>query len=66
MARTKCLVDGTARAEILEHFPEGSTSYLFPHYAVRHVGSSERVIVRSDRVTRADDGVALTAEGFPR
>jgi hypothetical protein len=64
---TKLMIDGRHRAVAVEHFPAGSTSYLFPHYAIRYLGSPDRVVVASSRVTRADDaGVELDPEGFPR
>jgi len=31
----KVYVDGQHLAKVLQAFPEGSTSYLFPHYKVR-------------------------------
>lgn len=64
---TKALIDHRHRALVIEHFPEASSSYPFPHYAIRYIDGSERVIVASSRVTRADDpGVALDPQGFPR
>jgi len=46
----KILVDGHRPAIIMEAYPEGSTSYLFAHYVLRFVGSTERTIIAMSRV----------------
>ena len=51
MKATKVLIDGKYKARCVEHFPEGSTSYLFSHFVVVYVGSKERTVVAASRVT---------------
>lgn len=63
---SKVTIDGSTRATVHEHFPDGSTSYLFPHYSLNIVNGERRVVVASYRVTRADDyGVTLDSDGYP-
>jgi hypothetical protein len=44
------LIDGRLLATVFDAFPEGSTSYAFPHYCVIFKGGRERTKVRWDRV----------------
>ena len=39
----RVLVDGRDEAIVIQAFPEGSTSYLFPHYKLRVIGSYAEV-----------------------
>ncbi len=43
-------VDGQDWAKIVGVFPEGSTSYLFPHYKVDIFHGDKNVAVKMDRV----------------
>ena len=51
-ARVK-VASGSKRyfATVREAFPEGSTSYLFPHYKVDFQGGDRNVAVRMDLVS---------------
>jgi hypothetical protein len=49
----KVYVDGRDIATVRQAFPEGSTSYAFPHYKVDIFGGDRNVTVRWDRVTAA-------------
>lgn len=63
----KLMIDGRHRAIAVEHFSFASSTHYFPHYVIHYLGSPDRVVVASSRVTRADDaGVELDPEGFPR
>jgi hypothetical protein len=44
------LVDGTDEAIVKQAFPEGSTSYLFPHYKVDMVEGDRNIAVAMSRV----------------
>jgi hypothetical protein len=48
----RVLIDGRDEAIVIQAFPEGSTSYLFPHYKLRSKGSgfSEVFAVAANRV----------------
>jgi hypothetical protein len=48
----RVLVDGRYEAIVVQAFPEGSTSYLFPHYELRSAPSrfAEVFVVSADRV----------------
>ncbi len=46
----KVYIDGEDLAIIRQHFPEGSSSYLFPHYKVDFVGGDTNVAVNVNRV----------------
>ena len=43
------LLDGRYVVRVVDVFPEGSTSYLFPHYVIKSKGS--RVVVKLDRIS---------------
>lgn len=45
------LIDGRERAKVCAAFPEGSTSYSFPHYKVDIVNGDQNVAVALDRVS---------------
>lgn len=47
---SRVLVDGRDEAIVRQVFPEGSSSYLFPHYKVDFVDGDRNVAVRWDRV----------------
>ncbi len=44
------LVDKRDRAIVKQYFPEGSSSFLFPHYKVDLVGGDRNVCVHVNRV----------------
>ena len=44
------LVDGERYARVGQSFPEGSSSYMFPHYKVHFVGGDQNVAVNVNRV----------------
>lgn len=44
------LIDGTVRARVLQHFPEGSSAYLFPHYKVDVIQGDRNVAISVERV----------------
>jgi hypothetical protein len=46
----RVLIDGRDQAIVRATFPEGSTSYLFPHYKVDIVGGGRNVAVAVARV----------------
>jgi 3D (Asp-Asp-Asp) domain-containing protein len=46
----RVLVDGIEEAIVKQAFPEGSTSYGFPHYVLKHVGDGEQFVVQFKRV----------------
>lgn len=46
----RVLVDGRDEAIVKQAFPEGSTSYLFPHYKLDIVGGDRNVAVNMNRV----------------
>lgn len=45
------LIDGRERAKVCAAFPEGSTSYSFPHYKVDIVNGDQNVAVALNRVS---------------
>lgn len=61
------IVDGRDAAVALEAFPEGSTSYLFPHVCLRFVGGSERCVLHFSRVelSGSGEGKVATIEDNP-
>jgi hypothetical protein len=46
----RVLVDGRDEAIVMQAFPDGSSSFLFPHYKVHFVGGDRNVAVAIDRV----------------
>ena len=40
----RILVDGRDEAVIQQVFPEGSSSFMFPHYRVRFLGGDSRAV----------------------
>jgi hypothetical protein len=46
----RVLVDGRDEAIVKQAFPEGSTSYLFPHYKLDIIGGDKNVAVAMKRV----------------
>jgi hypothetical protein len=44
------LIDGTVRARVLQHFPQGSSSYMFPHYKVDVIQGDRNIAVAETRV----------------
>lgn len=46
----RVLVDGRDEAIVKQAFPEGSTSFLFPHYKLNFVGGDKNVAVSMKRV----------------
>ena len=46
----RILVDGRDEAVIQQVFPEGSSSFMFPHYRVRFVGGDSNVAITLHRV----------------
>jgi hypothetical protein len=46
----RVLVDGKYQARVLQAFPEGSSSYLFPHYKLDIVGGDKNVAMAMKRV----------------
>jgi hypothetical protein len=46
----RVLVDGRDEAIVRQCFPQGSSTYLFPHYKVDFVGGDKNVAVPRDRV----------------
>jgi hypothetical protein len=62
----KVYVDGRIEVTVVRAFPEGSTSYLFPHYRLRegtetYVVSMDRVGVEKKRVSSDMTAVASKA-----
>lgn len=47
---TLVLIDGKVKAKVNAYFPEGSMSYLFPHYKVDFINGDKNVAVSVDRV----------------
>jgi len=47
---SKVLVDGRDLAVVKQAFPEGSTSYLWPHYKLDFQGGDKNVAVSMKRV----------------
>jgi hypothetical protein len=47
---SKVLIDGRYKAVVRACFPEGSTSFLFPHYKVDMVGGDKNVAVSMNRI----------------
>ncbi len=46
----RVLVDGRHEALVGQAFPEGSSSFMFPHYKVHFVDGDRNVAVHVDRV----------------
>lgn len=46
----RVLVDGRDEARVTQAFPEGSSSYLFPHYKVDFKGGDQNVAVAMKRI----------------
>jgi len=46
----KVLVDGRYLARVKQAFPEGSSSFLFPHYKLDFVGGDKNVTIAMSRV----------------
>ncbi len=46
----RVLVDGRDEVVIAQHFPRGSTSFLFPHYKVHFIGGDRNVAVSKTRI----------------
>lgn len=46
----RVLVDGQYEAIIAQAFPEGSSSFAFPHYKVHIVGGDQNVAVSMKRI----------------
>jgi hypothetical protein len=46
----RILVDGRDEAIVKQAFPEGSSSFMFPHYKVDIVGGDKNVAVAIKRV----------------
>jgi hypothetical protein len=46
----RVLIDGRGEAIVRQAFPEGSTSYLFPHYKVDIIKGDTNVAIRWDRI----------------
>lgn len=44
------LLDGKHRARVRAFFPEGSTSFAFPHYVIRETGRGEDSKVETKRI----------------
>lgn len=66
MKPVKALLDTGERAIVVKHYPNGSSSYLFPHYKVRLVGGGQRpIVVASNRLICDYDITELDADGFP-
>jgi hypothetical protein len=47
----KVFVDGKDKAVVKQYFPEGSSSFLFPHYKLDYVDGDKNVAVNSKRVS---------------
>jgi len=45
------LIDGVVRATVVQAFPEGSTSYAFPHYRVNIQGGDRSAAIAMNRCT---------------
>jgi hypothetical protein len=46
----RVLIDGRDEAIVRQAFPEGSSSYLFPHYKLDIVGGDKNVAVAMKRI----------------
>ena len=46
----RVLVDGKVQAIVKQYFPEGSSSFMFPHYKLDFVGGDRNVAVNVSRV----------------
>ncbi len=46
----RVLVDGRDAAIVRDFFPDGSSSYLFPHYKLDFIGGDRNVVVNPKRV----------------
>ena len=61
------LVDGRQEARVAQVFPEGSSSFMFPHYKVHFVGGDRNVAIAMRRVgverKRAPKGKACLEGG---
>lgn len=44
------LIDGEVEARVRDYYPEGSTSYFFPHYKLDVVAGDKNVVVNVKRV----------------
>lgn len=44
------LIDGVVRATVVQAFPEGSTSYAFPHYCVNIEDGDRNVAIAMHRI----------------
>lgn len=44
------LIDGRDKAKVKAYFPNGSSSYMFPHYKLDIVGGDKNVAVNVKRV----------------
>ncbi len=53
----KVYVDGVDLAVVNQAFPEGSSSYPFPHYKVSFVGGDKNVAIATRRVGVKKAGV---------
>jgi 4'-phosphopantetheinyl transferase EntD len=57
----RVLVDGRDEALVKAAFPEGSTSFLFPHYKLDFINGDQNVAVNMSRV-----GVVRKGSSSPR
>jgi hypothetical protein len=46
----RVLIDGEVEARVKQHFPEGSSSYLFPHYKLDVIKGDQNIAVHVSRV----------------
>lgn len=46
----RVLVDGRDEARVAQVFPEGSSSFMFPHYKLNFIGGDQNVAVSMKRV----------------
>lgn len=46
----RVLIDGEVEARVKAHFPQGSTSYGFPHYKLDVIGGDKNIAVHVARV----------------
>lgn len=46
----RVLVDGHDLAVVAQRFPEGSSSFMFPHYKLHFIGGDQNVAVHMKRV----------------
>jgi hypothetical protein len=47
----KVLIDGEVLATVKQCFPEGSSSYLFPHYKVDVIDGDKNMAVSMSRIS---------------